>query len=142
MKSLSLLFFIAIIFVATAASAFCFDEAASEYDVPVDLLRAIARVESSMRVDALNWNNNGSYDFGVMQINSWWADRIGPELWRQLGDPCTNVRVGAWILAQCIERYDRTARAVGCYNSSSPTRQVVYARRVLSVLAKNNAATD
>lgn len=96
-------------------SAFCFEQAGGLYGISPELLKAIARVESGMRPDAVNKSNtNGSIDFGLMQINSQWADRIS---WDRLGDPCYNVTVGAWILGDCMRRYGNTWGAVGCYNT-------------------------
>lgn len=118
------------------ASAFCFDEAGSIYNVSADLLWGIAQTESGMNPRAVNWNTNGTYDYGLMQINSSWYRTLGPERWNMLSDACYNTKVGAWILAQCIKRYGYTWNAVGCYNSSSREKMVRYALRVNSQIQK------
>ncbi|MDY0383722.1 lytic transglycosylase domain-containing protein [Trichlorobacter sp.] len=131
---------IAICLRPTCGHSFCFEEAARQYNLPPVLLMSIARHESNLQPDAVNRNSNSSYDFGVMQINSSWAKRLGSELWSQLGDPCTNIKVGAWILRQCIDQYGYNWKAVGCYNSRTPGKNEVYARRIaaqLTRLAKN-----
>lgn len=112
--------------------AFCFEEAGAIYRVSPQLLWAIAKVESNFNPDALNRNKNGSHDVGLMQINSWWVERglLSPTLWRQLADPCTNVKVGAWILAQCFQRHGLSWEAVGCYNATSPDKRAKYAWKV------------
>lgn len=114
--------------------AFCFEEAGAIYRVSPQLLWAIAKVESSFNPDVLNRNANGSYDFGLMQINSAWAKILGEELWASLGNPCQNVKVGAWILTQCMRRYGYTWEAVGCYNATSPDKRAKYAWKVFSSL--------
>lgn len=116
--------------------AFCFEEAGAIYRVSPQLLWAIAKVESSFNASALNRNENGSYDVGLMQINSAWAKVLGEELWASLGNPCQNVKVGAWILAQCMRRYGYTWEAVGCYNATSPDKRAKYAWKVFSSLPK------
>lgn len=123
------------------AEAFCFNEAGQEYGVSPELLWNIAKHESKFNPTAINWNRNKSgkitsYDFGLMQINSRWKKELGP-IWEQLGDPCTNVRVGAWILSQCIRDYGNTWRAVGCYNSRTPSINREYASKIAESFLKN-----
>lgn len=105
-----------IVFEGPSAYGFCFEQAAQTYHLSADLLRAIAYVESSMNPSALNFNRNGSYDYGLMQVNSRWYETLG-DRWRHLSDPCYNVLVGSWILRQCMNRYGSTWDAVACYNT-------------------------
>jgi soluble lytic murein transglycosylase-like protein len=65
-----------------------------------------------------------------MQINSFWAEAIGMRNWLMLGDPCTNVKTGAWILSRCIESHGYTWEAVGCYNARSSEKRARYANRI------------
>ncbi|HRR40151.1 MAG TPA: lytic transglycosylase domain-containing protein [Syntrophales bacterium] len=115
-------------------SAFCFEEAGETYNISPLLLWSIAAVESAFNPNAINRNANGSYDYGVMQINSSWYHTLGKERWSRLSDPCFNVHVGAWVLAQCIQRHGYTWEAVGCYNSSKPHNRRIYANKVGKVL--------
>ncbi len=115
---------------ASAAEPYCFDEAGAQYGINPKILRAIAKVESNNNPRAINWNTNGSYDFGVMQINSSWASTLGHERWNALGDTCTNIKTGAMILAACMEKYGYTWKAVGCYNSQTPAKRNRYANLV------------
>jgi len=110
-----------------AAEDLCFDEAGAQYAINPQILRAIAKVESNYNPRAVNWNRNGTYDFGVMQINSSWGYALGKEWWSTLGDPCTNIKAGARILASCMKTYGYTWEAVGCYNSQTPEKQNKYA---------------
>jgi soluble lytic murein transglycosylase-like protein len=104
---------------SVATEAGCLERAAAWAEVHPTLLRAIAWVESRGDHRALNWNRNGSYDVGLMQINSWWYERgLGP-WWHALGQPCVNVAAGAWVLKQCVDEYGYAWNAVGCYNVGS-----------------------
>lgn len=137
MKKTILLFLFATMTAAVlprSGAAFCFEEAGSRYGVPPGLLWAIAKVESNFNPTALNQNRNGSYDIGVMQINSSWYNDLGPELWNNLYDPCTNVQVGARILADCLGRYGYSWEGIGCYNAMSIDKRAIYARKVIHVL--------
>ncbi|MCL2761524.1 MAG: lytic transglycosylase domain-containing protein, partial [Desulfuromonadales bacterium] len=86
---------------------------------------------------AIGRNKNGTYDYGVMQINSSWAKTLGRERWNALSDPCTNIKTGAWILRQCVDKFGYTWKAVGCYNSSTPSKGSVYAHKVYNALVNN-----
>jgi soluble lytic murein transglycosylase-like protein len=118
------------------ALALCFDEAGKLYNISPELLRGIAKVESRFNPYAINHNRNGSYDYGVMQINSSWAKTLGPKLWQALSDPCTNIKVGAFILAQSISRHGYSWDAVGYYNSRDPIKRQQYIKKILSALKR------
>lgn len=114
-------------------NAFCFNEAAERYGVAPELLIAISSEESGMRSDTPpNWNTDGSYDIGLMRINSNWYfwSKTVRDLWPNLEDPCTNVMVGAWILAGCVKKYGYNWKAVGCYHSQTPNKRDSYAKRI------------
>jgi soluble lytic murein transglycosylase-like protein len=132
--------------VAVRVDAFCFDRAGLTYRVSPGLLRAIARVESDMDPSALNRNRDGSYDYGLMQINSCWQEGLNGN-WHYLSDPCYNVMVGSWILRQCIERYGYTWDAVACYHTGKgisdlkgPRKQqaITYVGKVRKALRRKN----
>lgn len=104
---------------ARAETLFCFEQAADYYQVPVVLLRAIARHESDMKPDLTHRNKDGTLDIGLMQVNEWWLPKIktlGIER-QDLFDPCVNTYVGAWILAQNLRRTSDVWLAVGAYNA-------------------------
>jgi soluble lytic murein transglycosylase-like protein len=122
---------VAFIFLAyQSVCAFCFEEAGEIYGVSPQLLWAIAKTESNFNPAAVNYNKNGSFDYGVMQINSCWYRELGRERWMRLGDACYNANVGAWILSKCMRRYGYTWAAVGCYNGASKDKMALYANRV------------
>lgn len=54
----------------------CFEEAAAYHHVDPWLLMSIAYVESGFDSHATNVNKNGSYDTGLMQINSIWLSTL------------------------------------------------------------------
>jgi soluble lytic murein transglycosylase-like protein len=120
------------------AAAFCFEEAGTRYGISPHLLYAISKGESSFNPMAINYNTNGTYDYGLMQINSTWEPalrKLGIS-WNNLADPCTNVMVGAWVLSQCIRDYGYTWSAVGCYNSRTPSKRDRYAARVARIVKR------
>ncbi|MDD5708636.1 MAG: lytic transglycosylase domain-containing protein, partial [Kiritimatiellae bacterium] len=98
--------------------------------------RAIAKAESDMNPRAIHRNTDGTDDIGIMQINSRWLPTlsqfgIGR---RELETACTNVHVGAWVLAKNIALYGHTWRAVGAYNARTPEKQQRYVFHVWTKL--------
>lgn len=117
----------------TAPASACWEEAAAHYGVNVHLLYAIAKTESGLNPNAVNRKNvNGSYDIGLMQINSSWLPTLrkhGIDE-QQLYDPCTSIQVGAWILAGNMRRLGTTWEAVGAYNARNAALRIKYAWKV------------
>ena len=115
---------------AAPAAHACWEEVGAKYGIHPYLLFAIAKTESGLNPRAVNRaNTNGSYDVGLMQINSAWFPRL-----RELGiseaqlyDACVNLDVGAWILAQNMRRLGNSWEAVGAYNASSANKRLRYA---------------
>ena len=112
------------------------------YGIAPRLLWSICKGESNFNPAAVNYNTNGSYDFGLMQINSSWAPTLRKKgiPWNTLADPCTNVKVGAWVLAQCINDYGYTWSAVGCYNSRTPSKRGRYAAKIAKLMRQETVA--
>ena len=116
----------------------CWTQAARRHGVNPHLLVAIAEVESGLRADAVGRNRDGSVDLGLMQINSRWL----PELRRHglsatdLMHPCVSVHVGAWVLAQAMQRHGNTWTAVGAYHAGPGPYRDRYVRRVQQALAR------
>ncbi len=126
-----------IIFTSKLSYSFCFEQAGAHYGINPLLLWAIAKVESGFNPYALNKNSNGTYDIGLMQINSSWISvlkKYGLLNSSQLWEPCYNTYVGAWVLAQCIKKYGYNWKAVGCYNASSEHKRNKYAWKVYKVI--------
>lgn len=121
----------------------CWDEAAGHYGVNAQLLYAIAKTESGLNPKAINRSNrNGTYDIGLMQINSRWLPMLrkhGIDE-EQLYDACTSIQVGAWILAGNMRRLGTTWEAVGAYNARDAALRVKYAWKVYRNLPQDRRA--
>lgn len=116
----------------TPYMATCFNGAAQYHHVNPVILRSIAKVESGYNPRAFNRNPNGTFDYGVMQINSTWFPKLArfgihPE---QLADPCTNIYIGAWILANNMREHGNTWKAIGKYNAASDVAEIRYERKI------------
>ncbi|WP_165873408.1 lytic transglycosylase domain-containing protein [Parasulfuritortus cantonensis] len=96
-----------------SADAECWGDAARAYGLDPMELGAIACVESSMNINAVS--PVGAR--GVMQVMPSHAARFGldPAL---LFDACTNIYMGAYVLAEMKAKYGDTWEAVGAYNAA------------------------
>lgn len=108
---------------APAYAQGCWEQAAQRYGVSADLLYAIARVESNLNPQAVNLSHRsqtGSYDIGLMQVNSSHLRTLARYdiHERDLYHPCTNIHVGAWLLAESLARHGATWDGVGAYNAA------------------------
>lgn len=130
--------FAALALLAAGPAHACWEAAAARYGVSSELLYAIARTESNMDPAAIGWNRDGSRDLGLMQINSAWLPALAPHGIgeQELLEPCTNIHVGAWILAGNVRRWGYTWDAVGAYHAASPARRRAYAERVYRQIAE------
>ena len=123
LPSLATLVTLAALATAPTAVLACWEEAAQHYGVSADLLYAIARVESNLNPQAVNRSHiqrTGSYDIGLMQINSSHLATLFRHGIKEadLYEPCTNIRIGAWLLADSFSRRGATWNAVGAYNAA------------------------
>jgi len=109
--------------------------ASSLYGVPYEILYAVAKVESGLRPGAVNVNKNGSRDWGLMQINDFWVDRLGLDR-RMLFNEHYNAQVGAYVLRYCIEQTKDIWKALECYHGGEARAKGYgdYARKVCRVI--------
>lgn len=144
-KCLSIIFVLILSFISLPAFAQnksvpneCWISAAQRHQVDVYLLYAIAWVESKHDPLAIGKNKNGSFDLGLMQINTIWL----PELAKygisktHLLDGCASIFVGAWIMSKNFKRYGYTWKAIGAYNSATPSIGYKYAQKVYAAHKK------
>jgi soluble lytic murein transglycosylase-like protein len=131
-------------FTIGSAHAWCFEEAGQTYGISSDLLKAIAQHESGLRAEVQPLNTNSSKDIGLMGINTVHLAPTEPLglagfTTQALLDPCTNVRVGAWLLKRKFVKYGEGWFAVGAYHSLTPALNARYQRKIWDVLAKQSS---
>ncbi|EDP46818.1 conjugal transfer protein TrbN [Rickettsiella grylli] len=114
----------------------CINQAAVRYHVPATIILSVLIVEKGKKGTA-SPNQNGTFDYGPMQINSIWLPKIRLYGYtrRQLQyDPCVNVNVGTWILGHAMARYPSNLwEGVGHYHSSTPQLNQIYQLKVFKV---------
>jgi soluble lytic murein transglycosylase-like protein len=98
------------------------------YDIPVSLLFSVISVESDFDPMATNKNPNGSYDYGLMSLNSKTFKKFTKE---QLYEVETNIRLGSEHLLMLKNRYKSWGEAVIHYNGLYTKGAGSYMVRVL-----------
>jgi len=124
---------------AASASA-CWTQSGQQHQVAPQLLYAVAQVESGGNPRLVHHNRGpgaGTRDIGAMQINSDNLPGLRVRGISEAGllDLCTNVDVGAGILAERIRRYGLSWEAVGAYNASCTRLKGDACRRARSAYA-------
>lgn len=116
----------------------CIVAAANLYNFSPTILYGIYTAEQG-KVGYERQNDNGSYDLGVMQINTVWV----PELSKHWNlseketrvvlrdDGCLNIKTAAWILKQQLNKEPDLIKAIGNYHSKTPRHNKRYRSTVL-----------
>lgn len=119
--------------------AFCYAAAGSKYKIDPTLLKAIALTESSFRANV----ESPTQDIGLMGINRSWLPILNKRFGmteRDVWQPCTNVHLGAWIIANNYRQFGKNWTAIGAYAASCRKHKgfdcqkvrIAYARKVYS----------
>ena len=112
----------------------CIVPASQYHGVNPHILRAILRVESSLKPNTVSRNRNGTADIGIGQINSIHLRELAKFgiAAEQLLDHCVGTYVAAWHLKKGIASGGNTWEAIAKYHSNSP-----YFNRRYQVLLRN-----
>ena len=117
----------------------CIVWASNSYDVPTEVMLGIMYVEGGRVGQAVGPNTNGTYDLGLMQVNSLWVPQLA-KLWHTdyttaynsvRDGGCENVYVGAWILKQSIVAAGNLYNGIAYYHSATKGLGEDYARKVV-----------
>ncbi len=113
--------------------AYCINVFSKEFNIPKHVYYTIMKIESRGNPYAFRRNRNGSYDIGLMQINTKLAKQYGFTDYNLLFDVCVNLYIASLRLAYCKKKYKNELQMVGCYHSETAAKK--YIKRYLA--AKN-----
>lgn len=123
----------------------CINHAALLYHVPATVIISVLETEGG-KIGSASRNKNKTYDYGPMQINSSWLGTLSKYGYTQKDiqyDPCINVKVGTWILAQGITEGKDVLNGIGNYNShtkelNNKYSSIVYKyyKKIMSILGQ------
>lgn len=106
----------------------CINHAAVTYNVPATVILSVLKQENGHNGQAVK-NKNGTFDLGVMQINSRWLPtfaRYGYSRHDLQFDPCKNIMAGTWILASSIANGNSIWSGIGDYHSHTVKYNTAY----------------
>lgn len=114
----------------------CIAGAARHYGTREDLIRALIRTEGGTTGE-IRRNSDGSYDMGLMQINSIHLGDlgkygIGPK--DLIYNECLNIYIGTWYVQSRILRRGDVWKGIGDYRSRTPSINADYQWRVYKSL--------
>lgn len=110
----------------------CVLQAAAHYRAHPDLVRAIIRTEKGT-TGKVSYNKNGSFDMGLMQINSvHLADFKKFNISRDMlvNNECLNIFIGTYLLRRGMLGTEDFWKGVGNYHSTTPEKNALYKQRV------------
>jgi soluble lytic murein transglycosylase-like protein len=110
----------------------CINYAAIVYSVPATVILSVMKKENG-RNGIANKNKNGTFDYGVMQINSIWLPKITNYGYSKEDiqyNACKNIFVGTWILSQSIAGSENLWTGVANYHSRTPIHHYPYKKSV------------
>ncbi len=106
----------------------CINHAAIIYHVPATIILSVIKKENGKNGDAIK-NKNGTYDYGVLQINSIWLPKLAAYGYTRHDiqyDACKNIMVGTWIIAQNMASSQSVWTGVANYHSRTPVHHHAY----------------
>ena len=133
MKQIIFLFFIPLFLHAKSY----YVESGEMFNVEPQLLWVIDKTEFIFDTKALNKNKNGTYDIGIMQINSIHLPELKEKYnikKEDLYNPRVNIHIGAMILKRCLDKHKgNLTNGVTCYNGR--IKDNPYGKKVLEELS-------
>nr|WP_294916971.1 lytic transglycosylase domain-containing protein [uncultured Neokomagataea sp.] len=122
----------------------CMLAAALRYHIPERVLPAIWEVEHG-HAGSIHPNGDGSFDMGLMQINSLWVKPLAQIVnmtptqtaARLVSDNCFNLAASALILRSFLnETHGNLMQAIGDYHSHTPELNQTYQHKILAEAQK------
>jgi soluble lytic murein transglycosylase-like protein len=113
-----------------------FQKAGTYYNIPPLLLKNIATIESAGNPNAIRINDNGTKDYGLMQINSIHLHRLSA--WgineSNILNPQINIFAGSYLLSEHIKEKGFNLQAIGNYHSKTQAYKDKWLHRLIIAL--------
>lgn len=113
----------------------CINRVATTYHVPAAVILSVMIKENSRNGQAVK-NKNGTYDYGVFQINDVWLPKIAAYGYTKHDlqyHPCRNVEVAAWIIGRNMAEGQSVWKGIANYHSKTPVYNQPYRHRIQAI---------
>lgn len=121
---------------------YCVNSASKHFKISPMIVYTIADIEGG-KIGTASKNKNGTYDLGVMQLNTINIDRIKEKFpnvtyMDLIYKPCVNIYVGTWFLTEEIKRVNyNVLKGIGNYHSRTKKFHDKYMKRFTERYKKN-----
>ncbi len=103
------------------------------YNIDSLLVKALIGHESDGQAEAINYNDNGTHDRGLMQINSCNFEWLREELRiTDFYDPRQNIQCGCYILGLLSKKYEDVHRILMSYNMGEGRTRELWSQGICS----------
>jgi soluble lytic murein transglycosylase-like protein len=115
----------------------CVQRAAKHYEISPFIIQTVVDIEGG-KIGTVRKNTNGTYDLGVMQLNTVNFNKIKKRFPNTtyldlILKPCVNIYVGVWFLSESIKNANNNLlKGVGNYHSKTPSIHATYLKRFLN----------
>lgn len=122
----------------------CVNAASRHFSIHPAVIKSIIAVEGG-KIGTMSRNSNGTYDMGIMQINTIHLPDIKRKFpsigWREVAyKPCVNIGIGSWILSQRMKETSNYWKGVGNYHSKTPKFRKIYLKKIYKAYKKEIGA--
>lgn len=118
----------------------CVNAASRHFRINKMVIDSIIDVEGG-KIGTVSKNSNGSFDLGIMQINTIHLSNIKKhfptvDATDLVYKPCINIAIGTWILSERLKETDSFWIGVGNYHSKTPKYRTRYLQKIFAAFKK------
>lgn len=103
----------------------CFETVQMHTNIKKEIFYTIAKIESNFKYNIKSKNKDGTIDYGIMQINSFWFDYFNKKGYPKsyIASPCGNILAAGFILSYCFRKKGNFSLAIECYNKGEKVKK-------------------
>lgn len=120
---------------------FLFDKYETKFYLPIGIMEKIAKIESDKNINCVNYNKNGTIDYGIMQINSIHLkelEKFGITK-NNIMNPEVNIFAGAYLIKKAIIKDGENLTSIAKnYHSRTPYYMNIWLTKLMIEIKKDD----